>query len=178
MGNAHWGFRNFHYCLRTANAVPVPMPGAVRLTREPELQEIKIVPNAIGAPQEYVIGHRDGVIRLGLEVVSLPVSFLTDILGYTTDANGVLAEGGHPSVHFALLYETRNTGAGAVRHCYYDCVCKKPKYDVTTLSGSSKFDTRTLEIIANRDIYGSGAYKKSVGEDSAATFAAWFDSLY
>ena len=178
MGNAVCGFKNFHYCLRTANAVPVPMPGAVRLTREPQMNEIKIVPNAVGAPEEYVIGHREGVIRLGLEVVSLPQSFLTDGLGYTIDANGVLVENGHPVVHFALLYETQSTDSGAARHCYYDCVCKKPKYDVTTLSGSSRFDTRTLEIIANRDIFGTGAFKKSVGEASTATFAAWFNSLY
>lgn len=177
MGNAYCGFKNFHYCLRTANAVPVPMPGAVRLTREPDLSEIKIVPDTAGSCSEYVAAYRDKVIKLGLEIVSLPVSFLTDVLGYTTDANGVLIEGEHPAVHFALLYETR--GGVITRHSYLDCVCRKPKFDATTLSGSAKFDTRSLEIVANRDIFGMGKYKKSVTEEqSASVFAAWFNALY
>ncbi len=177
MRDAYCGFKNFHYCLRTANAVPVPMPGAVRLTREPNMQEIKIVPNIIGAPAEYVAAYRDNGLRLGLEIVSLPVSFLTDVLGYTIDANGVLIEGEHPAVHFALLYETR--GGVITRHSYLDCVCRKPKFDATTLSGSAKFDTRSLEIVANRDIFGSGKYKKSVTEEqSASVFAGWFNALY
>ena len=179
MGNAHLGFKNFHYCLRTAGAVPVPMPGAVRLTRDPELTEIRVVPDVIGAPSEYAVCSRDGIIRLGLEIVSLPVQFLVDVLGYTIDSNGVLAEGGHPAVHFALLYETRTTEQGPVRHCYMDCICKKPKFDAATLSGSSGFCTRKLEIAANKDIFGSGKYKKSVTEEqSASVFAGWFNALY
>lgn len=179
MGNAHRGFKNFHYCLRTAGAVPVPMPGAVRLTRDPELTEVRIVPDVIGAPVEYAAGYKGGIIRLGLTIVSLPVQFLVDVLGYTIDSNGVLAEGGHPAVHFALLYETGTTEQGAVRHCYMDCVCKKPKFDAATLSASSGFNTRTLEIAANKDIFGSGMYKKSISEqDDPQVFAEWFTGVY
>lgn len=179
MGNAHCGFKNFHYCLRTANAVPVPMPGAVRLTREPDMQELKIVPNVIGKPTEYVSAYIDKGIKLGLEIVSLPVSFLTDVLGYTIDANGVLVENEHPAVHFALLYETHMTSGDMIRHSYLDCVCRKPRFDASTLSGSSRIETRSLELVANRDIFGSRAIKKSIAkETNAAVFNSWFSALY
>lgn len=177
MRDAYRGFRSFHYCLRTAGAVPVPIPGAIRLTREPDMQEVKIRPDQTGQPAEYTAAFRDRGIKLGLEVVSLPVQFLVDVLGFTVGANGIITEGEHPTVHFALLYETGSLH-GAVRHSYLDCVCQKPKFDVTTLSRSSKYDTRRLELVANKDIFSSKAYKRSIREeDDPAVFAAWFEGL-
>ncbi len=175
MRNAHYGFKNFHYCPRGLGAVPRAMPGAVRLTRAPDMQEIKVRPDTHGIPAEYTAGYRDRGIKLGLEIVSLPVQFLVDVLGYVQEASGVLVEGKHPAVHFALLYETRSL-AGPVRHCYYDCVCQKPKFDATTLSASSRFDTRILELTVNRDIFGSGGYKESIARaDNAEMFDEWFE---
>lgn len=178
MSNAYCGFRSFHYCLRTANAVPKALPGAIRLTRDPETDDIKIAPDIPGAPTEYTVGFRDKGIKLNLEIVTLPQAFLTDVLGFTT-SSGVLIEGEHPLIHFALLFETQNAGGEPVRHSYLDCVCKKPKFDVSTLGRSPKIETRKLEIIANKDIFGSGAYKKSVtAAQNSSMYNGWFYHLY
>ncbi|MGF2525951.1 hypothetical protein ACQUW0_26865, partial [Ralstonia pseudosolanacearum] len=83
MKDAFCGFRSFHYCLRTANATPVALPGAIRLSRDPTIDDIKIVPDIEGTPTEYLVGCRDKGIKLSLEIVTLPQSFLTDVLGYT-----------------------------------------------------------------------------------------------
>ena len=178
MSDAYCGFRNFHYCLRTANAVPVAIPGAIRLSRDPMSDEVKIFPGVPGAPIDYIVGYHDKGIKLGLEIVTLPQQFLIDVLGYEL-TDGVLIEGEHPIVHFALLFETQNAGGEPVRHSYLDCVCKKPKYDVTTLAQSSRIDTRKLELIANKDIYGSLKYKKSVtASQNLTVFNNWFNQLY
>ena len=178
MSDAFCGFRSFHYCLRTANAAPVALPGAIRLSREPVTDEVKIVPDIPGAPVEYVAGYHDKGIKLDLEIVALPQAFLTDVLGYAL-IDGVLIEGEHPFVHFALLYETQNAGGEPVRHSYLDCVCRKPKFDVTTLSRSPKIDTRKLELIANKDIFGTMKYKKSVtASQNSTVYNNWFNQLY
>ena len=178
MRDAYCGFRSFHYCLRTANAVPVALPGAVRLTRDPAMDEVKIKPDVAGSPTEYIVGYHDKGIKLGLEIVALPQQFLIDVLGFVL-SNGVLIEGEHPVIHFALLFETQNVGGEPVRHSYLDCVCRKPTFDVSTLSRSPKIDTRKLDLIANKDIFGTMKYKKSVtASQNSVIFNNWFNHLY
>ncbi|MGF2525966.1 hypothetical protein ACQUW0_26965, partial [Ralstonia pseudosolanacearum] len=64
-------------------------------------------------------------------------------------------------------------------HSYLDCVCRKPKFDVTTLSASPRIDTQKLEVIANRDIFGTGKYQKSVkASDNSTIYNNWFSQLY
>jgi phi13 family phage major tail protein len=161
------------------SAAPVAIPGAVKLSRDPQMEEITITPNIVGAPTEYTVGYRDKGIKLDLEIVNLPLSFLTDVLGYTVTSSGILIENEHPLVHFALLYENQNTDGTAVRHSYPDCVCEKPKFDVTTLSNNFSIDTKKLNIIANKDIFGSGCYKKSItAEQNATIYNNWFNQVY
>lgn len=176
--SASCGFRNFHYCLKTGAAAPVALPGAIRLGREPNMEPIVITPNITGNPTEYTVGYVDKGIKLDLEIVSLPESFLIDVLGYTL-SNGILIENEHPKIHFALLYETHFTDGRAIRHSYMDCVCAKPKFDATTLSSSFNIDTKRLELRANKDIFGSNCYKKSITADqNSLVFNHWFDRLY
>lgn len=177
--SASCGFRNFHYCLRTGAAAPVALPGAIKLGREPNMEPITITPNIPGTPTEYTVGYRDKGLKLDLEIVSLPQSFLTDVLGYTVDSNGILIENEHPIVHFALLYETQDTAGFAVRHSYMDCVCEKPKFDASTMSGNFSIDTKKLSLVVNKDIFGTKSYKKSItAAQNATVYNNWFNTLY
>lgn len=177
--SASCGFRNFHYCLRTGAAAPVALPGAIRLGREPNMEPIVITPNITGNPTEYTVGYRDKGMKLDLEIVSLPQSFLTDVLGYTIGSNGIIIENEHPIVHFALLYETQDTAGFAVRHSYMDCVCEKPKFDVTTLSNSFSIDARKFSLVVNKDIFGVKCYKKSItAAQNETIFNDWFNRLW
>lgn len=175
------GFKNFYYAVRTSTGTgtPVPMPGAIKISVKPQTENRVI---NIRRSDGTLIQYTEGAVETGktatVDIINLPVSFLTDILGYTIDENGVLIEHEQQAKHFVLLYENTRNGE-AVRHQYTDCVCSKPNFDVTTITSEAGIDKKSLELILNPDIFGSGGYSKSITESqNPEIFAKWFDKVY
>lgn len=175
------GFKNFYfapYKAGLANA-PIPFPGAIKLSHKPECDTVRLNVRT----DKGMISNTQRVIGKGktaaLEVVSLPISFLTDILGYFYDDNNILCEGVQETMRFALLYETSNMG-NPIRYCLPECICSKPTFDVSTLADSISADTRTLDIVINPYLHNDRyIYSKSITEDNNKTiFDDWFNKVY
>lgn len=181
MSTVHFGISNCHFAIKkTANyyTPPVPMPGAIGMSVDPDINIITAnVRTAIGTTSEHPTDIIDGGKKITLDIASLPIEFLTGILGYVQDDNGVLVEGKQVYVPFALLYETQ-TNSTSTRYSLIECVCKKPKYDCTTMSNSVSVNTRQLEIMSYPCI-DTGYYGKSISKNINQTvFANWFKNVY
>ncbi|MBO5449810.1 MAG: hypothetical protein J5994_10875 [Ruminococcus sp.] len=178
--NYNCGYKNFHYSVRTAEGAspPLPLPGAIKLSFVPQTSERSVlVRKRDGSISSFTEKAEETGKRAELEILSLPVYFLKDVLGYTQDENGVLIERTHPAVHVSLLYETKY-GEERVRHELIDCVFSKPSFDVSTIAMTPAADTRKMDVILNRDP-ASGGYEKSISEsDNAEIFNGWFNSVY
>lgn len=175
-GRYHRGIRNVNYCLKTGGSISAPFPlnGAVGISFTPQTTPRTI---AVRPDKGGQIQHTDFIEtgkQASLEILSLPVSFLTDILGYETDENGILYEGAFKSVHFVLLYEEQNEDI-PVRHLLYDVVCSKPSFDATTMTNTLGVDKRNLSLVINQDEDHECRYSQSISEaDDKALFDSWF----
>jgi hypothetical protein len=177
---AERGFKNFHYCLRTSAgaSAPVPLHGAVKLSFNPQVESRTVLKRTDkGGIVKFTESARETAKSASLEIISLPRIFLTEVLGYTEDENGVLIEGEYEAKHISLLYESQS-GDSAVRHELIDVIVSKPSFDVSTLAGSLSADTKKLELTVNRDLE-SGGFSKSIKRDvNPEIFDNWFNRVY
>ena len=181
MSTVHFGISNCHVAIKKAAnyyAPPVPMPGAIGMSVDPDINIITAnVRTAHGTTAERPTDIIDNGKKIILDIASLPIDFLIGILGYVQDDNSVLIEGKQIYVPFALLYETQ-TNSTSTRYSLIECVCKKPKYDCTTMSNSVSVNTRQLEIMSYPCI-DTGYYGKSISKNINQTvFANWFKKVY
>lgn len=170
------GFRNFQYCLKGSGSnTPAALSGAMKISFKPQSASR----SAVMRYENGGVAERTEVRGTGstasLAIVSLPDSFLKDVLGYVKDNDGILIEGEHTSAHFYLLYETQGL-TEPTRHILMDCVCSKPSFDVSTMSSNANIDTRSLEIVMNPVIDNQTVvYRKSVKRSENSTaFDNWF----
>lgn len=174
------GISNCMYAVRGSN-VKKRLNGAVKLSFKPSPEDrTLIVRGNSGGVMQITDTRRSGIRQATLEIVSLPVSFLVDVLGWTQDSNGVLYEGLQPDVGISLYYETEN-GGRPIRHQLYDCVVCAPNFDVSTITGRLSADTRKLDIIINpyrnnyyRDINSDKYSRQIAREDNPTLFNSWF----
>lgn len=172
------GFSKFHYRVVGWNydIKPKPIPGAIRLSFKPQTQERKVLARTGGGLLLPVTLARHETSRTAtLEVVSLPKSFLTDVMGWEEKASGELVEGQFPMKHIELLYETDN-GGRPVRHKLYDVVFSKPSFDVSTITENPSADIYKLELTVNTG--GSGKYQTKLARADAADISVynnWFE---
>lgn len=177
---AERGFKNFYYSVRTAAGAqtPKPLDGAIKLSFKPQSKSTE---HTLRGESQSVSEYTEETIETkknaSLDIISLPDSFLVDVLGYYIDENGVMMEGEQKPVHFALLYET-TYGNDLIRYEQIDCLCTKPSFDVSTISETPSIDTRSLELIINKDIK-SGFYSKQIRKSTnPEIFEKWFDKVY
>lgn len=180
MSEIHFGVENCYFSVLAAGEynTPVAMPGAVAMSVKPDTEIVTTnVRTNSKTIVERPIGFADRCKNISLEVVSLPCEFLTQILNYEIDNNGVLIEKKQQKVVFALLYETRKNGK-RVRHLMSECVCNKPEYDCTTLSNTTSVNTRKLNIVSYPNLV-TGTYGKAISENENETiFDDWFCKIY
>ena len=173
------GFRNFKYCLvsKWGTVSPIALPGAMKISIKPKTTSRTVTArldsgNVTERTETYGAGS-----TATLSIISLPDSFLTDVLGYIKGADNVLIEGDRKIVHFSLLYETQGL-IEPTRHILLDCVCSKPDFDVTTMSNNIGIDARTLSITCDPHIDSTtkkAYYHKSVKRSENSTlYDNWF----
>lgn len=168
------GICNCRYYVKNTVRVIKLMPGAIKLSFKPSAAEkTMFVRYQNGGAGQYTSARRTQEKRAELEIISLPESFLTDVLGWVKNSDGSLTEGIKPNVHISLLYETIN-GGRPVRHQLYDCLVSEPSFDATTFEDLG-VDTRKLELIINPDPENGNNYSKKIARaDNSTLYDSWF----
>lgn len=117
-----------------------------------------------------------------ISVMSLPISFYTDILDYTYE-NGILTQYGkrRKPVHFALMYETKEvTRDGLIprRKLWYDCICTGYPESIETIAeGIGNTEGLVLSIEAYPRIF-DGKVKRSVLlTENPSEFAGFYEGV-
>lgn len=179
-----YGICNVYFAVATIAAngtatysAPKALPGAVSISLDQQGETNKFFADNI----VYYTSVANNGYEGDLEVAKLNDDFLKDILGYGTDANGILYEdAGAPVVHFALMFQFEGD-AHARRHVLYNCTCNRPSVSGSTKEDSVEPQTETITITAttihhaglNKDIV-----KASVTPTESTQYNAWNSTVY
>ena len=154
---------------------PVAIPGAVNLTLDAESETTPFYADNI----TYYTSVSNNGYSGSLEVAIIPDSFLADIFGDTTTANGLMYEKVDVEpAHFALLFQFEGD-ASKTRHVFYNCVATRPSVSSQTKENSVTPVTETMNITANA-IYNSAVTASIVKgkADSATTaYSSWYTAV-
>lgn len=146
-----YGLKNVHYAVATiatngsaTYTTPVPFPGAVSLSMEPQGETSPFFADNI----EYWTGISNTGYEGDLEIARVIDSFKTDVLGYKVAGNGLVVEDANVSpVHFALLFQFEGDEK-ATRHVMYNCTATRPGASGQTKSETIEPQTETITINA------------------------------
>ena len=149
------------------------MPGAVSLSLDAEGDND---PFYADDSVYYMVSNNNGYSG-DFELALIPVSFLTDVMHETEDANGVIVENKDVEPeHFALLFEFSGDQR-KIRHCMYYCSATRPSVTGSTKEDSTEVQTETLSITASP--LPSGIVKVKTGTNTtSAVYDAWYNAVY
>lgn len=179
-----YGISHCYYAVATIAAngsatydTPVALPGAVSLSLDAQGDT-----NIFHADN---IAYYTSVANNGyegeLELAKIPDDFLTDVLGYTADKNGVLFEDADaPVVHFALTFQFEGD-AHARRHVLYNCTASRPSISGSTKEESIEPQTETINITATTvyvAAYDANVSKASATPTESTQYNAWNTTIY
>ncbi len=175
-----FGLKNCHYAKATfaadgsvSYAKPVPIPGAVNLSLDPEGESDSFYADD---GVYYAIAANNGYSG-DLEIAIIPESFATDIMHEEEDANGVLIENKEVEPeHFALLFEFSGDQR-KIRHCIYNCTAKRSGISSGTIENSKQPKTDKLALVAT-SINGGYVKAKTGTNTTDATYEGWFGNVY
>jgi len=177
-----FGLKNVHYAPATIAAdgsatygTPVPVPGAVSLTLDPEGDRTPFYADNI----EYWVDPGNTGYSGTLEMALFPDSFRKDVFGELEDANGVLYEDQDAEAkHFALLFQFEGDKK-ARRHVFYNCTAARPSTTGATKEAKVTPQTESSAITAT-SIYIEALDKnvvKGTTEAGGAKYEDWFTSV-
>ena len=175
-----FNIRNVHYAKLTVSetgevtfAKPVPMPGAVSLSLDPNGEPSVFYADGYAY---YTISNNQGY-EGDLELALVPESFRTDILKETMDSNSVLIEDATVETEkFALLFEF-DGDVKKIRHVLYNCIASSPTIESSTKEDEIEVKTETLSITASPL---SGGYVKARTSDTTTeeAYEGWYQAVY
>ena len=179
-----YGIKNCYYAVATiatngsaTYGTPVALPGAVSISLEPQGESEPFYADNI----VYYTSVANNGYEGDLELAKIPESFMTDVLGYAADGNGVLYEDANaPAVHFALMFQFEGD-AHAKRHVMYNCTATRPAVNGNTKEDSITPATETITVTAttiynaalNKDIV-----KASCTPTEATQYNGWLTTVY
>lgn len=175
-----YGLKNVHYAKITEGVdgtitygTPKRIPGAVNLTLNAEAERTDIPADDI---PDYATAYNNKGYEGELEVQILTDEFRRDILGETTDENGVQVENTDAvPTNAAFMFEV-TTDQNKVRHLMYNCSVTKPGMDASTKGESIENKTDKLSFSA-RPAKDTGDIKAKVYSDNEK-YNTWFDAVY
>lgn len=177
-----FGLSNVHYAKMTIGedgaityATPVPIPGAVNLSLEPQGEESPFYADNIKYFNDYANNGYSG----DLEMAKIPDSFLKDILGQTIDTNGAVIENAEDkAAHFALMFEV-DGDESKKRVVYYNCTASRPSANASTVNETKEPNTDTLTITASaRDTDKQVRASLEPSEENMAIFNKFYEKVY
>lgn len=171
---------NVHYALfdKTEEGVikykpPVPMPGAVSLSLEPNGEPESFYADGI---EYYTISNNMGYDG-DLEIALIPESFRTDVLMEKSDSNKVLVESSFSeTLNFALLFEF-DGDQKKIRHVMYNCSAARPKMEGKTNEESREVQPETLTVQA-RPLPNGNVKARTGNETTKETYDNWYKAVY
>lgn len=137
-----YGISNCFYAVRGKGGYSTPSP--LKYAVEADIKSNKVSQTAKICGIERAIGHFGDGYAINLKLYELPSHFLQAVLHYTKE-NGILKEISNVnSVHFALMFETKENK----RFEYPDCCCLPPNFDVSTVTDTITMNPFSLSIAA------------------------------
>ena len=175
-----FNLKNVHYAKQTVAegvvsfAKPVPVPGAVSLSLNPQGDLTKFYADGV---VYYQTASNDGYSG-DLEMARFPDQMLKDIWGYTEGTTSkVLTENANvePAV-FALLYQIDGDVDGEY-YVMYACTGTRPAISSKTNSNTKEPKTRTSTINAVPMANGK-VMARTTSETPSDTKTGWFESVF
>lgn len=152
---------------------PVPLPGAVSLSLDPNGEPEDFWADGIAY---YTISNNQGYDG-DLELALIPEPFRKDILKEDADTNNVLVENVNNELGaFALLFEF-DGDQRKIRHVMYNCTASRPS--IASQTNEEKREVRTEKLTIKARPLADGRVKAKTGADtSAAVYNGWYDNVY
>ena len=146
-----FGLRNVHYAIATDDGTgtltygtPVRWPGAVNMSLDVEGSTDTFYADDI----TYFISQSKNGYTGTFECALIPDTVRTDVLGETTDTNGMIVERATDvTKEIALLFEFQGD-VNATRHVLYRVSLQTPGISGQAMEGSKTPQTETLNITA------------------------------
>lgn len=182
-----FGLKNVHYAIATETTTlgvtttsygtPVAFPGAVSLEVNPSSSDATVF-RADDSDYYIVSGSTQGFDG-SYECANIPESFETDVLGATTDDNGVIVEYANDEVKYVALMFEINGDASARRYLVPKVKFAKPGISAeTTGENGNEPKTATLDFTASPRP-DDGLARVHTGDNTdAETYNGWFDAVY
>lgn len=152
---------------------PVPIPGSVSISLDAQGEISKAYADGIVYYQAAANNGYEG----DLEIMLIPESFRTDILGEELDSSGVLMEKADAKqAAFALLFEF-DGDVNAIRHVLYNCAATRPSVESQTKEDTIEPVTEKLTISATP--LADGRIKAKTGDTTdEEVYEAWYSQVY
>lgn len=185
MNKIKYGLKNVHYAIATIAAngsatygEPVPFPGAVSLSLEPQGENTPFYADNI----VYWVGASNTGYEGDLEIARVIDSFKKDVLGYLeSDKEVFLEDAGANAVHFALLFQFEGDEK-ATKHVMYNCTATRPAAAGETKGETVEPQTETVSIQSS-SIYIAAIDKdimkaESKADTDSTVYSDWFTTVY
>lgn len=185
MNKIKYGLKNVHYAIGSLQtngsmtyATPVPFPGAVSLSLEPQGDNSPFYADNI----VYWVGANNTGYQGDLEIARVIDSFKKDVLGMINDGKSVLVEDANaPAVHFALLFQFEGDDK-ATKHVMYNCTATRPSAAGNTKAESIEPQTESVTITAtsvyNATLDADIVKAEANGDSDSTTYSSWFNAVY
>ena len=180
-----YGLKNVHYAIGSPQtngsmtySTPVPFPGAVSLSLEPQGENSPFYADNI----VYWVGASNTGYQGDLEIARVIDSFKKDVLGMINDGKSVLVEDANaPAVHFALLFQFEGDDK-ATKHVMYNCTATRPSAAGNTKAESVEPQTESVTITAtsvyNATLDADIVKAEANGDSDSTTYSNWFNTVY
>ena len=180
-----YGLKNVHYAIGSPQtngsmtySTPVPFPGAVSLSLEPQGDNSPFYADNI----VYWVGASNTGYQGDLEIARVIDSFKKDVLGMINDGKSVLVEDANaPAVHFALLFQFEGDDK-ATKHVMYNCTATRPSAAGNTKAESVEPQTESVTITAtsvyNATLDADIVKAEANGDSDGTTYSNWFNTVY
>lgn len=180
-----YGLKNVHYAIGSLQTngsmtytTPVPFPGAVSLSLEPQGDNSPFYADNI----VYWVGASNTGYQGDLEIARVIDSFKKDVLGMINDGKNVLVEDANaPAVHFALLFQFEGDDK-ATKHVMYNCTATRPSAAGNTKAESVEPQTESVTITAtsvyNATLDADIVKAEANGDSDSTTYSNWFNTVY
>lgn len=185
MNKIKYGLKNVHYAIGSLQtngsmtySTPVPFPGAVSLSLEPQGDNSPFYADNI----VYWVGASNTGYQGDLEIARVIDSFKKDVLGMINDGKSVLVEDANaPAVHFALLFQFEGDDK-ATKHVMYNCTATRPSAAGNTKAESVEPQTESVTITAtsvyNATLDADIVKAEANGDSDSMTYSNWFNTVY
>lgn len=180
MGNkVKFNICNVHYALfdKSKETIsykkPVPMPGAVSISLEPNGEPESFYADGI---EYYTISNNMGYDG-DLELALIPESFRIDVLMESADKNKVLVENSNSeTANFALIFEF-DGDVNKIRHVLYNCSAARAKMEGKTNEEKREVQPETISI-HSRPLANGFVKSRTSDQTDAEVYKNWYKQIY